>query len=289
VLAALIFFAGVMTSGAARAEPPGRTTADGELRRSLLAEYLDIQPGRADIERYGPAILGTLFLGFAIGIPVAESGESGANVRWVAAGTSGVVSAVSFSSYLAGDEYRLPIMGATMGGLVFGYGLAFQTHPAVETVAARVTLGSVMATGLALTGMVALDAALKPRVSSIKLERHLYRLRREGRGLTNEDVAEIEADFALTDRPIPGYAYSLAIVAGGLGALAPILSKETSEDDRSLALVFGSSLVQAGTLGLVLGSASNRTYKGYTSALGRVHLAPLAPDGSAGFSAAWTF
>jgi hypothetical protein len=79
---------------AARAEPPqgttgAATTDTGPLRRALLMEHLKQPAETASVERYAPAIFGTISLATAVGVAVADFNEGTSRERWLTVGLFG--------------------------------------------------------------------------------------------------------------------------------------------------------------------------------------------------------
>lgn len=283
----------LVTSQAAaepRAESPPGGIPERELRRALLIENLKRDAGRAPLERWGPAVMGTLFVGLGIGAAIGEMDEDrSGELRGVAIGTSGALVALNFSSYLVAEDYRGPVFGggnlALMG---LGGGAFFWLNP-YSTTATRITFTSLMGSAVLSGALAGLDAALERPVSAMRLERHLDRLQRPGENLSPSELRAIELDLSRMQRPIPRFVYPLTMVTGGLVGATPALSKRTSPSDRELAASFSALWILSGTVGLVTVALTDPSYQKYTEALRSVRLAPIGPESSTGLSAAWRF
>ncbi len=270
----------------ARAEPAG--PSETVVRAGLLREYLEPKASQAGVERYGGAVMGTIFAGLGIAAAMSEFEDSSGRARWVALGTAGAASALSFSTYLLPAEYRLPVLSTTLLASTAGmFGTLYASDR--STPVTRWALGSIMTTIAAGTGLSLLDMMLQPGVSAQTLARHLERLERDPDSLSPEELRQMERDFALTLRPVPRWVHPTLLFTGSVIAGLPALDSRNSKDDRVMAMLLSSILMGPALIGIALHVGREEPYNAYLNALRNVHLAPLGPNGSAGLSLGWYF
>jgi hypothetical protein len=254
----------------------------------LLIEYLKDPARAAPVERYLPAVLGTVFLATSVGLAAADFNEEiSVRQRWATVGLVGALAGLSFSAYLAPDRARRPLLSSVSAMAVAGGGAAFYGSDEA-TSATRFTFGSMMLTGAIMEGLVLADAAMRPAPSARQLERHRERLE-SSTSFSDDDLRAAEAELALTERPIPLWLSPLVLMGGAVAAAAPALSPSTSRDDRQVCLVFSSGMLVAASSALVPALINEGHYRAYRRALNGLSLAPLGPQGSAGMTLAGSF
>jgi hypothetical protein len=175
--------------------PPGEAHTQ-RIRRALLIEYLKDPARAAPVERYMPAVLGTVFLATSVGLAAADFNEEiSVRQRWATVGLVGALAGLSFSAYLAPDRARRPLLSSVSAMAVAGGGAAFYGSDEA-TSATRFTFGSMMLTGAIMEGLVLVDAAMRPAPSARQLERHRQRLE-SSTSLSDDDLRAAEAELVL--------------------------------------------------------------------------------------------
>jgi hypothetical protein len=227
--------------------------------------------------------MGTLFVGFGVGAAAAEfDGDDNGRQKWTTVGLAGGIAAASFSSYLVPDDYRRPVLESLSGLVVMSGGTSLYLSDR-NSAWTRFTFGTMIATGTAMVGLVALDSTLERPSSARVLERHAERLRRGGASVSPAEKLQMERDLALTVRPIPRWVSPAVLALGASVAATPVFSKGASADDKAVATVVPSSMLFASGVGFAA-SFIKPAYRGYLLDLRRWDLAPFGPVGSVGLT-----
>jgi hypothetical protein len=266
-----------------RARGAGVEASSEAARRKLLAAHLGPYDGTLD--PYIPIVMGGLYVltgaAIAIGATPADFGSEdtrGLALKWTAVGALGVLGGVELAGFVDGRDQGPLVLGTLYGSFgVIGVGAALLSD---RSVTERQSLAIFGATGFAVDALLIIDSFMRPRTTQTRLARYGKLLTNSGIHLSSYDLALIEAEYKLTERPLTDW-MALTAVVGGLGAMLPAVWAKSGEE-RQLCLGIGGNMAYWGVMQATI--FSNRRYAEYVQALKSFSLVPFGPNGTAGAS-----
>jgi hypothetical protein len=258
--------------------------ASGEAdRRKLLGQHLGQYD--ATLEPYISFVMGGLYVitgaAIAIGSTPGDFGSEdtrGQVLKWSTAGALGVLGGIELAGFVDARDQGPVILGTTYGSFgVIGVGAALLSDLPVPE---RQSLAIFGGTGFAVDTLLLIDSLMRPRTSRGRLARYGKILTNAGVHLSKRELALIEAEYKLTERPLTDW-MGLTAVVGGLGSMLPAVWAK-SEKEQLFCVGIGGIMAYWGVMQFTM--FSNRGYTQYAHALKSFSLAPLGPNGTAGAS-----
>lgn len=218
------------------AEPPN----DGpDSRPTPLEATVQLTAFKAAFDRFdlpgvdwvAPGLLGASAGAMAVAIGVDGTALPQQHARLTAAAVWGAASLHSFATYAMPTRYYTHSAGATSGLLMSAIATWGYVH--ADANSTRVVLGTQIAGGALIAGVVWLDAYLRPPVSGITFNRLLRRSRNPGEDV-EQLVVDIRSELDNTYRPVPTWIPAAIVTATTAANVYVLASENPSKDDVSM-------------------------------------------------------